>query len=109
MGEMSIFNQENNRQEIQKCYDEIVFDQTQTSFTLPEYLEKQQEKEIPPEKITPVSFVEAESFENGDVMMIVEPDNEKIQFITQTFEVSKNEKKKSDFDTFNPIFITKNL
>lgn len=108
-GEKNIFNQENNWQDIQKCYDEIVFDQTQTSFSLSEYLQKQSENEIKPETIAPVSFVEAEPFENWDVLLILESDAEKIELITKAFEVSKNAQKKSDFSNFDPIFITKDL
>lgn len=109
IGEKSIFNQKNNWQETQKSYDEIVFDQTQTSFSVVEYLKKQQEREISPENIAPVSFVEAEPLENKDIMLILECDSEKIELITQAFEISKNEQKKSDFSSFPINFITKEL
>lgn len=109
IGENSIFNQKNNWQETQKSYDEIVFDQTQTSFSVVEYLKKQQEREISPENITPVSFVEAEPLEDKDIILILETDSEKIELITQAFEISKNEQKKSEFSSFPVNFITKEL
>lgn len=109
IGEKSIFNQKNNWQETQKSYDEIVFDQTQTSFSVVEYLKKQQEREISPENIAPVSFVEADPLEDKDIVLILETDSEKIELITQAFEISKNEQKKSEFSSFPVNFITKEL
>lgn len=108
-GEKSIFNQKGERSETQKVYDEIVFNQSQTSFSLSEYLEKQFEHEKSAEEIAPVSFVCAEPLEENDVFLILESDAEKIELLAQTLEVSKNEAKKSDFSDFNPIFITKPL
>ena len=109
IGEQSIFNQKNNWQETQKSYDEIVFDQTQTSFSVLEYIKKQQEKAICPENIAPVSFVEADPLEDKDIVLILETDSEKIELITQAFEISKNEQKKSEFSSFPVNFITKEL
>lgn len=109
IGEQSIFNQKNNWQETQKSYDEIVFDQTQTSFSVVEYIKKQQEKAICPENIAPVSFVEADPLEDKDIVLILETDSEKIELITQAFEISKNEQKKSEFSSFPVNFITKEL
>ncbi len=109
IGEKSIFNQKNNWQETQKSYDEIVFDQTQTSFSVLEYIKKQQEKAICPENIAPVSFVEADPLEDKDIVLILETDSEKIELITQAFEISKNEQKKSEFSSFPVNFITKEL
>lgn len=108
-GAQSIFNQKAEREETQKVYDEIVFNQSQTSFSLTEYLEKQFENEKAAEEIAPVSFVSAEPLEENDIFLILESDGEKIELLTQTLEVSKNEVKKSDFSDFNPIFITKPL
>ncbi len=108
-GENSIFNQKGERSETQKVYDEIVFNQSQTSFSLSEYLNKQFENEKATEEIAPVSFVCAEPLEENDVFLILESDAEKIELLTKTFEVSINEEKKADFSDFNPIFITKPL
>ncbi len=108
-GANSIFNQKGERSETQKVYDEIVFNQSQTSFSLSEYLNKQFENEKATEEIAPVSFVSAEPMEENDVFLILESDAEKIELLAQTLEVSKNEEKKSDFSDFNPIFITKPL
>lgn len=108
-GSMSIFNQQEARRETQKVYDEIVFNQSQTSFSLDEYLFKQKENNIQPIDIAPVSFVEAEPLEDNDCMLILETDAENIELITKAFEVSKNQEKKSDFLNFNPAFITKNI
>lgn len=108
-GANSIFNQKGERSEIQKVYDEIVFNQSQTSFSLSEYLNRQFENEKAAEEIAPVSFVSAEPLEENDVFLILESDAEKIELLAQTLEVSKNEEKKADFSDFNPIFITKPL
>ena len=108
-GANSIFNQKGEWNETQKVYDEIVFNQSQTSFSLGEYLEKQFEQGKSAEEIAPVSFVSAEPLEEKDVFLFLENDAEKIELLTQTLEVSKNEAKKSDFPNFNPIFITKPL
>jgi len=98
IGEQSIFNQKNNWQETQKSYDEIVFDQTQTSFSVLEYIKKQQEKAICPENIAPVSFVEADPLDDKDIVLILETHNDTL-----------NEQKKSEFSSFPVNFITKEL
>lgn len=95
--------------ELQKAYDEIVFNQTQTSFSLQNYLLKYQEQEKPFSTLPPVSFVGAEPLESHDALIILEPDAEKITGIVESFEVSRNETKKSDFPSFDPVFITKRL
>lgn len=108
-GANSIFNQKGEWSETQKVYDEIVFNQSQTSFSLSEYLEKQFEQNTLDEEIAPVSFVSAEPLEANDTFLLLESDAEKIELLSQTLEVSKNETKKTDFPNFNPIFITKSL
>lgn len=49
-------DRDNNRERIQRSYDEIVFGQLQTSDTPSEYIAKQYEQLITDEFIAPVSF-----------------------------------------------------
>ncbi len=56
-GRYYAMDRDNNRERIQKAYDEIVFGQSQTSDTPSEYIKKQYEKGITDEFIEPVSFV----------------------------------------------------
>lgn len=95
--------------ELQKCYDEMVFNQTQTSFSLQEYLVRTQAQEKPFSQLQPVSFVGAEPIENEDAVLILEPHAEKIGALVQAFELSRNEKKLSAFSFFDGAFITKKL
>ena len=105
--EKSVFNEDCDWRELQKWYDEIGFFQMQTSFHASEYLKKciaDGEKYI-----APVSFIDSQAIEDWDVCFIGEIDQEKIAAVTKVFEVSKNENKRSEFNNFNSIFITKPL
>jgi 2,3-bisphosphoglycerate-independent phosphoglycerate mutase len=57
-------DRDNNRERTQKAYDEIVFQQTQTSDTPSEYLAKSYEAGVNDEFVAPVSFVEGEPIES---------------------------------------------
>lgn len=108
-GAFFLFHPQKSPRELQKAYDEIVFAQTQTSFSLTEYLLKYQEQGKGFSELDPVSFVGAEALENHDTLLILEPDAEKIAGIVETFEISCDETRKSGFPHFEPAFITKRL
>jgi len=105
--ENTIFNDNVNRREIQKWYDEIVFSQTQTSISAIDYLRKciDEWKTF----FNPVSFIDAEPFNDWDICLIWEIDQEKIAGLTKAFEVSICDEKRWKFNNFNSSFIVKNL
>lgn len=105
--ELSVLSENSDWRELQKFYDEIWFFQIQTSFSASEFLKKCNEegKTI----IDPVSFLDSQAMEDWDICLVWELDQEKLAGICKVFEVSKRENKKTEFNNFNPIFITKNL
>ena len=105
--ELSVFNENSDWWELQKFYDEIGFFQIQISLSASEYLKKiiNENKKY----IAPVSFIDSQAIEDGDVCIIWELDQEKIASISKVFEVSKDDGKRLKFNNFNLIFITKNL
>ena len=105
--EDSVFNENCDWRELQKWYDEIWFFQMQTSSEASEYLKKCVADGN--KYIAPVSFIDSQAIEDWDVCFIGEIDQEKIAAVTKVFEVSKNESKRSEFNNFNLIFITKQL
>ena len=103
--ELSVFNENSDWWELQKFYDEIGFFQIQISLSASEYLKKiiNENKKY----IAPVSFIDSQAIEDGDVCIIWELDQEKIASISKVFEVSKDDGKRLKFNNFNLIFITK--
>ena len=104
---LSIFNENVEWRELQKWYDEIWFFQIQTSLKASKYLEKCLEEWK--DYVAPVSFIDSQAIEDGDICILGEIDQEKIAAVTKVFEVSKNENKRKEFNNFDVIFITKQL
>ena len=105
--ERSVFNENCDWRELQKWYDEIWFFQMQTSFQASEYLKKCIADGDT--YIAPVSFIDSQAIEDWDICFLGEIDQEKIASVTKVFEVSKNENKRTEFNSFDLIFITKQL
>jgi bisphosphoglycerate-independent phosphoglycerate mutase (AlkP superfamily) len=61
-------DRDNNRERIQRSYDEIVFGQLQTSDTPCEYIAKQYELGLTDEFLPPVCFMDAEQIEDNDTV-----------------------------------------
>jgi 2,3-bisphosphoglycerate-independent phosphoglycerate mutase len=85
-------DRDNNWERIQKAYDEIVFQQTQTSDTPSEYIAKAYEIGQSDEFITPVSFVQGEAIEDGDAVFYVNFRTDRARQLTQALMVSIDEK-----------------
>ncbi len=81
-------DRDNNRERIQKSYDEIMFGQLQTSDTPCEYLEKQYELGLTDEFIPPVCFMEAEQVEDGDTIFHLNFRSDRGRQMTQAIMVS---------------------
>lgn len=91
-------DRDNNRDRVQQAYDEIVFQQTQTSDTPAEYLKKQYELGKFDEFIPPVSFVEGEGIDDGDAVFHFNYRTDRARQFTQALEVSRDETKAALFE-----------
>lgn len=98
-------DRDNNRERIQKAYDEIIFWENETSDTPSEYIAKSYENLITDEFIKPVSFMGMEKVSNWDTVFFLNFRSDRWKQMTQAFTHSLNVEKKNN--TFS--FITKNL
>ncbi|MCX6825627.1 MAG: 2,3-bisphosphoglycerate-independent phosphoglycerate mutase [candidate division SR1 bacterium] len=102
-------DRDNNRERVQKSYDEIVFGQLQTSDTPSEYIAKSYEKLITDEFLLPVSFVWGEQIESGDAVFNLNFRSDRAREITQAIMVSINKKYAEDYPTREKHFLIKRL
>lgn len=85
-------DRDNNRDRIQKSYDEIMFGQLQTSDTPSEYIAKQYEQEITDEFIKPVSFTWWEQIESDDAVFHLNFRSDRARQLTQAIMISIDKK-----------------
>ena len=97
------------RLHIQRAYDEIVFQQAQTSDTPSEYLAKAIEAEISAEQLSPVSFVEGEPIENDDSVFFLNTHATASKEFTQAIIASQFPKKAESRDFWKKNIMAKNL
>jgi len=102
-------DRDNNRDRIQKSYDEIVFGQLQTSDTPSEYIAKQYEQGITDEFIKPVSFTRGEQIENGDAVFHLNFRSDRGRQLTQAIMVSIDKKVAEEYPNRDRHFMTKKL
>ncbi|MCX6823518.1 MAG: 2,3-bisphosphoglycerate-independent phosphoglycerate mutase [candidate division SR1 bacterium] len=102
-------DRDNNRERIQKSYDEIVFGQLQTSDTPSEYIAKQYEQGITDEFIKPVSFTRGDQIENGDAIFHLNFRSDRGRELTQAIMVSMNRKTAEQYSMRDKHFMTKKL
>ncbi len=102
-------DRDNNRERVQKAYDEIMFGQLQTNDKPSEYILKSYEKDITDEFLVPVSFMDWEQIEDGDAIFFLNFRSDRARQMTQAFVASMNpEKTKNSIDR-NSKFMTKSL
>lgn len=102
-------DRDNNRERIQKSYDEMVFGQLQTSDTPSEYIAKQYEQLITDEFIKPVSFTWWEQIENGDAIFHLNFRSDRARQMTQAIMVSIDKKNADEYPTRDRHFMIKKL
>ena len=83
-------DRDNNRERVQRSYDEMVFGQLQTSDTPSEYIAKQYEQLINDEFIIPVSFIDAEQIAVGDAVFHLNFRSDRGREMTQALMVSRD-------------------
>lgn len=92
-------DRDNNRERIQKSYDEIMFGQLQTSDTPDEYIAKQYELGLTDEFIPPVCFMDAEQIEDGDTVFHLNFRSDRGRQMTQAIKVSCDPKLAQEYPT----------
>ncbi len=102
-------DRDNNRDRIQKAYDEIVFGQLQTSDTPSAYIAKQYEQGITDEFLTPVNFVGGTQIESGDAVIHLNFRSDRARQMTQAIMVSMDPKKAEEYPTWNKDLMVKKL
>lgn len=102
-------DRDNNRDRIQKSYDEIVFGQLQTSDTPSEYIAKQYEQSITDEFIKPVSFTRGDQIEDDDAVFHLNFRSDRARQMTQAIMVSIDEKIAKEYPTRDKYFLVKRL
>ena len=91
-------DRDNNWDRVQKAYDEIVFQQTQTSDIPSQYIEKCYAAWEVDEFVTPVSFLWTEPIEDGDCVFFLNFRADRARQFTQALQVSKDEGKKDLYE-----------
>jgi len=81
-------DRDNNRERIQKSYDEIMFGQLQTSDTPSEYIAKEYELGMTDEFMPPVCFMDAEQIEDGDTVFHLNFRTDRGREMTQAIMIS---------------------
>jgi len=81
---------DDNRERVQKAYDEIVFQQTQTSDTPSTYIAKQYQAGFTDEFLPPVSFVIGKPIESGDAVFYFNFRTDRARQFTQALVVSQD-------------------
>lgn len=81
-------DRDNNRDRIQKSYDEIVFGQIQTSDSPSEYIKKSYEKLINDEFILPVCFTDGDQIEDDDAIFHLNFRSDRARQMTQALMAS---------------------
>lgn len=102
-------DRDNNRERIQKSYDEIVFGQLQTSDTPSEYIAKQYEQLITDEFIKPVSFTRGDQIESDDAVFHLNFRSDRARQMTQAIMVSMHKKIAEEYPTRDRHFLIKRL
>jgi 2,3-bisphosphoglycerate-independent phosphoglycerate mutase len=102
-------DRDNNRERVQKAYDEIVFQQTQTSDTPSTYLRKQYEAGKTDEFLPPVSFVGGEAISDGDSVFYYNFRTDRGRELTQALMVSQFPEKAASYPQWTGNFMTKPL
>jgi 2,3-bisphosphoglycerate-independent phosphoglycerate mutase len=102
-------DRDNNRERIQKSYDEIMFGQLQTSDKPSEYIKKQYDQEITDEFIKPVSFTWWDQIESDDAVFHLNFRSDRARQMTQAILVSMDKKNAERYPTWSKEFMTKKL
>lgn len=102
-------DRDNNRERIQKSYDEIMFGQLQTSDTPSEYIAKQYEQLITDEFISPVSFTWWDQIESDDAIFHLNFRSDRARQMTQAMMVSIDKKNADEYPTRDRGFMIKRL
>ena len=102
-------DRDNNRDRIQKMYDEIVLHQEQTSMTPSEYLQKSYENGVSDEFIVPVSFVEGEEMMDNDVVFFYNFRTDRARQLTQALMVSLSKDNAKKYEKRDSSFTVKEL
>ena len=102
-------DRDNNRERVQKSYDEMVFGQLQTSDTPSEYIAKQYEQAINDEFIIPVSFIDAEQITAGDAVFHLNFRSDRGRQMTQALMVSKDPQNAKEYPTRSRNFGVRTL
>jgi len=102
-------DRDNNRERIQRAYDEIMFSQLQTSDRISEHIQKQYELGITDEFLTPVSFVGWEQVESGDTVFFLNFRSDRARQMAQAIMVSLDKKNAEAYPTRSKHFTPKTV
>jgi len=108
-GRYFAMDRDNNRERIQKAYDEIVLNQTQTSLSPSEYIQKCYDEGKNDEFLPPVSFVDGEGIEANDTVFFLNFRTDRARQLTQALMVSKSQENADSYEKWDPNFTVKSL
>jgi len=102
-------DRDNNRERVQKSYDEMMYGQLQTNDSPSEYISKSYEKELNDEFLVPVSFMDGEQIEDNDTVFVLNFRSDRARQITQAIMVSMDPAESQKYPTWSKYFMTKSL
>lgn len=102
-------DRDNNRERIQKAYDEIMFGQLQTNDTPSDHMRKCYERDLTDEFLPPVNFMDGEQIENNDAVFFLNFRSDRARQMTQALMVSQDESIAKTYPTRSSNFMTKSV
>ena len=102
-------DRDNNWNRVQKAYDEMVFQQTQTSDTPTDYIQKRYEVWETDEFLTPVSFLWTEPIGDWDSVFYLNFRADRARQMTQALMVSQDFKNAKLYEKWDSSFITRGM
>ncbi|MBU0627286.1 hypothetical protein KKH82_07925 [Patescibacteria group bacterium] len=102
-------DRDNNRERIQRAYDEMMFGQNQTSDTPSEYILKAYENELGDEFISPVIFIGGDDIADGDAIFHLNFRSDRAREMTQAIMASIHPELLEAINEQQPNFIVKEL
>lgn len=102
-------DRDNNRERVQKSYDEIMYGQLQTNDTPSDHMRKCYERELTDEFLPPVNFMDGEQLLDNDAVFFLNFRSDRARQMTQALMVSQDPSIARHYPTRSQNFMTRTV
>ena len=102
-------DRDNNRERVQKSYDEIMYGQLQTNDTPSDHMRKCYERELTDEFLPPVNFMDGEQLLDNDAVFFLNFRSDRARQMTQALMVSQDPSIARHYPTRSQNFMTRTI